>query len=60
MDEARRYRDRALECMEIAVRTLDDRKRMALVAMAQSWIKLAEQSERNASTPPSAPRGSDT
>jgi hypothetical protein len=61
MYEASRYRARAAECLEAAEQATDERKRVVLVAMAQSWIRLAEQAVRNSQTdvvyetPPSRP-----
>ena len=50
MNEARLYRDRGAECLLAAENTTDHQKRVVLLAMAQSWIRLAEQADRNART----------
>jgi hypothetical protein len=47
MNDARRYRQKAAECLETAEHISDHGTRMALVAMAESWIRLAEQADRN-------------
>jgi hypothetical protein len=36
------YRGKALECMAAAEATVDPRERLALLEIAQSWMKLAK------------------
>lgn len=45
---ALRYRANAAECFKIAQTVPDEKAKLSLLTMAQSWIPLAEQSERNA------------
>lgn len=47
---ASRYRDYAANCVKIAQSIPDDRGKLSLLEMAQAWIALAEQAERNAET----------
>ena len=51
--QARLYLASAIECLNIASRTHDITMRIRLIAMAQSWIALAAQSERAARGLPS-------
>jgi hypothetical protein len=44
------YQLHAADCIEIAQRTTDPKSRLALLAMAQSWLKLAEQAVKNSET----------
>jgi hypothetical protein len=44
------YRHHALECFRIAEVTADSRCRITLLNMAQSWLLLAQQAEKNLST----------
>jgi hypothetical protein len=44
---AARYRDYAAKCMMVAQRQEHAGERLALIDMAQAWIVLAEQAERN-------------
>ena len=48
---AERYRRRAQECLEIARALSSGEKRIILIDMAQTWLRLAEEEE--ASIPPS-------
>jgi hypothetical protein len=50
MNDAPRYRAKAAECLEAASRASDERKRANLIAMAQAWIALAGQADRNSHT----------
>jgi hypothetical protein len=51
MDEAvARYRLHAAHCVELAERIPDAEGRLTLFAMAQSWLALAEQAEKNSET----------
>ncbi len=49
------YRDRALQCLEAADKVSDPGERLALLEIAQSWMKLAKHvaSRNGGSTPPS-------
>ena len=44
------YRLHAANCIEIAQRVTDPESRLSLLAMAQSWLKLAEQAVKNSET----------
>jgi hypothetical protein len=44
------YRRHALDCFRIAEVTADSRYRITLLNMAQSWLLLAQQAEKNLST----------
>jgi len=41
------YRQHALECLRLANDTRESSTKAALIDMAQAWIKLAEQAQRN-------------
>ena len=41
------YRLHSAQCTEIAQRSRDPEIRLALLSMAQSWLKLADQAVRN-------------
>jgi hypothetical protein len=45
-----RYRLHAAHCTEFALRTSDPENRIALLAMAKSWLALAEQALKNSET----------
>jgi hypothetical protein len=45
---ARSYRQYAAKCLEIARNIVDIDRRLFLLNMAQDWLKLAEQVEREA------------
>jgi hypothetical protein len=45
-----RYRLHAAHCAELAERISDARDRLALLAMAKSWLALAEQAVKNSET----------
>ena len=47
MDNVGRYRKHAANCLSIAQHTLDPKSKLALIDMAQIWIMLAEEAERN-------------
>jgi len=47
---ASRYRLHAAHCVELAERSSDAEGRLALLAMAQSWLALAEQAVKNSET----------
>jgi hypothetical protein len=49
-DEAASYRQHAAHCLELARGTLDMSRRSALLDMAQVWLDLADQAEKNAGT----------
>ena len=42
------YRGHAAQCLWIAERTADPQDRASLVSMAQAWLLLARQAEKNA------------
>jgi hypothetical protein len=44
------YRRNAIECLRIADETVNARTRVLLIDMAQSWLHLAQQSEKNLTT----------
>ena len=44
------YRRHAAECLEVAATLADPQKRMAMIAMAESWRHLAMQAEKNLRT----------
>jgi hypothetical protein len=44
---AKEYRDTAWDCLKLAEGTSSPRTRAALLDLAQEWVKLAEQDERN-------------
>jgi hypothetical protein len=41
------YRHHAAECLSIADETTNPQHKMLLIAMAQAWLRLAQQPERN-------------
>jgi hypothetical protein len=47
---ASRYRLHAAHCVELAERSSDAEGRLALLAMAKSWLALAEQAVKNSET----------
>jgi hypothetical protein len=49
-DSATEYRLRARQCLEIATHMADLPNRMVLLDMAQAWMLLADQAERNRAT----------
>ena len=49
---ARSYRQYAAKCLEIAQNIADIDRRLFLLNMAQDWLKLAEQVEREAESAP--------
>ena len=62
-DEADTYRGYAAHCLELAHDASDVSRRLTLIDMAQVWLDLADQAEKNAGTdlvyetprPPEAP-----
>jgi hypothetical protein len=54
-EQVRLYLASAVECLNIATRTHDIAIRIRLIGMAQSWIELAAQSDRNRRWLPSCP-----
>ena len=44
------YRLHAAHCVDLASRISDAEGRLTLLAMAQSWLALAEQAEKNGET----------
>jgi hypothetical protein len=46
-ENARSYRQYATKCLEIAQNITDIDRRLFLLNMAQDWLKLAEQVERD-------------
>jgi hypothetical protein len=49
-ESAKEYRVRAQHCIDIARDTQDAGRRLILVEMAQAWMRLADQAERNRKT----------
>jgi hypothetical protein len=49
---ARSYRQYAAKCLEISQNIADIDRRLFLINMAQDWLKLAEQVEREAALAP--------
>ena len=47
MNQSVKYRQTASECCEAARIRSDPREKAKMLAMAQSWILLADQAERN-------------
>ena len=47
MNQSVKYRQTASECCEAARILSDPREKAKMLAMAQSWILLADQAERN-------------
>jgi hypothetical protein len=47
MDDVGRYRKHAANCLSIAQHTADPKAKLALIDMAQIWVALAEEAERN-------------
>jgi len=45
-----RYRLHAAHCVELAERISEPENRLALLAMAKSWLALAEQAVKNSET----------
>jgi hypothetical protein len=45
-DEAKEYRRRALECVEMAKTIENPTHRLALLEMAQAWMRLAEKTDK--------------
>jgi hypothetical protein len=41
------YRQHAQECLRLANETLESSTKAVLIDMAQAWIKLADQAQRN-------------
>src|SRR5262245_459997 len=41
------YRDRAAECLRLANEATNPRHRASLLEMAQAWMRLSDQAERN-------------
>lgn len=48
MTRAEEYRHRAQECLELARRISLETARQALIDMAQSWLRLAQEQEASA------------
>ena len=44
------YRRNAIECFRIADETITARSRVLLIHMAEAWLRLADQAERNLTT----------
>jgi hypothetical protein len=47
MSAADQYRRNASECIAITAFFLDPQQRAAILALAESWTRLAEQAEKN-------------
>jgi hypothetical protein len=52
-DDAAEFRQRAADCVEIAKRMSLAADRDAMMESAQSWLRLAEQAERETENDPS-------
>ena len=50
MDKSELYRANAAECLILASSMTDPDSRASLFAMAQRWLRLAEQAEKNLRT----------
>jgi hypothetical protein len=44
------YRRNAIECLRIADETITARSRVLLIHMAEAWMRLAQQAEKNLTT----------
>ena len=44
------YRRNAIDCLRIADETITARSRVLLIHMAESWMRLAQQAEKNSTT----------
>ncbi|HEY4860503.1 MAG TPA: hypothetical protein VII14_11265 [Xanthobacteraceae bacterium] len=44
------YRRNAIECLRIADETISARSRVLLIHMAESWMRLSQQAEKNLTT----------
>ena len=44
------YRRNAIECLRIADETISARSRVLLIHMAEAWLRLADQAEKNLTT----------
>ncbi len=53
-----RYRALALDCTRLAGAIGDPQSRLALLEMAQAWLKLADQAQKNSQTDLATPAGS--
>jgi hypothetical protein len=49
-DLAARYRDHAADCVKIAHSSSDPANKLSLLDMARSWLRLADQAEKNGDT----------
>jgi hypothetical protein len=47
---ANEYRRHAIECLRLADETLNARSRILLVHMAEAWLRLVHQAEKNLAT----------
>ena len=50
MTNEERYRGHALDCIRLASEISDPQSRLALLEMAQSWVKLAAQARKSSQT----------
>lgn len=48
--KAEEYRRRAAQCVELAQQHSDPEQKLKLMKMAQAWLRLAEQAEKNSQT----------
>jgi hypothetical protein len=46
-DDLEQYRKRARNCLDMARTLADRRRKLIALDMAQAWLKLAEQAEKN-------------
>ena len=51
MEVVARYRQHAANCLDLAQQVMDAKVRLALIDMAQVWVTLAEQTEKNGPLP---------
>jgi hypothetical protein len=51
------YRRNAIECLRIADETISARSRVLLIHMAESWMRLSQQAEKNLTTVYETPPG---
>jgi hypothetical protein len=50
MGQGEKYRRNAAQCLEMAGVVKDPQSKASLMAMAQAWVRLAEQADKNDST----------
>jgi hypothetical protein len=50
VDDAEEYRNRAKSCLKIIPDLTREEHKLAVLAMARAWLRLAEQAEKNRAT----------